>query len=90
MAEKKMQCTQFDPKANCIKDVGYMQIKNSTNEANIIKSCSVLAGLLPAISQNQLYDALVSTNVSIEEAQELLQLINLDEEEAVNDDQEAK
>lgn len=32
MAEKKMQCTQFDPKANCIKDVGYMQIKNSTNE----------------------------------------------------------
>ena len=66
-------------------------INNSTNEANIIKSCSVLAGLLPAISQKQLYDALVSTNVSIEEAQELLQLINLDEEEgAVNDDQEAK
>ena len=30
------------------------------------------------------------TNVSIEEAQELLQLINLDEEEGANDDQEAK
>ena len=65
-------------------------INNSTNEANIIKSCSVLAGLLPAISQKQLYDALVSTNVSIEEAQELLQLINLDEEEGVVNDEEAK
>lgn len=30
MAEKKMKCTQFDPKANCIKDVGYMEIKNET------------------------------------------------------------
>lgn len=32
MPNKRMQCTQFDSKSNCEKNVGYMEIKNETTE----------------------------------------------------------
>lgn len=66
-------------------------INQSTNEANIIAACKALAQLLPSISQKQLYDALVGANISQEEAQDLLNHLNLEDSEGVEDDeQEAK
>ena len=66
-------------------------INQSTNEANIISACKALATMLPSISQKQLYDALVGANISIEEAQDLLNNLNLEDSEGVEgDEQEAK
>lgn len=66
-------------------------INQSTNESNIIAACKTLASLLPSISQKQLYDALVGANISIEEAQDLLNNLTLEDSEgAENDEQEAK
>ena len=66
-------------------------INQSTNEANIISACKALATMLPSISQKQLYDALVGANTSIEEAQDLLNNLNLEDSEgAEGDEQEAK
>ena len=32
MAKKRLDCTQYDPKSNCIKNVGYMEFKNESQE----------------------------------------------------------
>ena len=66
-------------------------INQSTNESNIISACKALSALLPSITQKQLYDALVGANISIEQAQDLLNHLNLEDSEGVEDDeQEAK
>ena len=64
-------------------------ITNSTNEQNIISACKALVSMLPSISQKELYDVLISSNIDIEEAQELLNRINISEE-GVEENEEAK
>ena len=65
-------------------------ITNSTNEASIISACKTLAAMLPSITQKELYETLVSSNIDIEEATKLLERINISEEEGEIEDEEAK
>lgn len=65
-------------------------IQNSTNEASIISACKTLAAMLPSITQKELYEVLVSSNIDIEEATKLLERINVNEEEGEEDNEEAK
>lgn len=66
-------------------------IQNSTNEASTISACKTLAGLLPSITQKELYETLVSSNIDVEEATKLLERININDDEMEDvDDEEAK
>lgn len=65
-------------------------ITNSTNEQNIISACKTLAAMLPSITQKELYEVLISNNIDMEEATNLLNSISLSEEEEGAEDEEAK
>ena len=65
-------------------------ITNSTNEQNIISACKTLAAMLPSITQKELYEVLISNNIDMEEATNLLNSLSLSEEEGEDNNEEAK
>ena len=66
-------------------------ITNSTNEQSIISACKTLVAILPSITQKELYETLVSSNIDVEEATKLLERISINDDEMEDvDDEEAK
>lgn len=65
-------------------------IQNSTNEASIISACKTLVAILPSVTQKELYETLISSNIDVDEATKLLERISINEEMEDVDDEEAK
>lgn len=65
-------------------------IQNSTNEQSIISACKTLVAILPSITQKELYETLVGSNIDVDEATKLLERIGINDEEGDVEDEEAK